>query len=199
MEKVPPIVKRMSHSGLSDPKYTGPGTWFALHTLASNSANAQAFFKDMQIIINNFKCGDCRNHAQQYIKDHPFNIYLNMKDENGTLIGPAKYMWEFHNTVNSRFNPPKPLMDWKTCWATYSQPDTELCLAGCGGDGHSADEPKSNKLEIARNSTQRLEMLSSKQYIGTRSRLDIIPEPKPKSPRRSPQRNSGFRLTAKKK
>ena len=175
----------MSHEhSSSDPKYIGPGTWSALHTMASNSKDPKVFFEQLRIIVDNFKCMDCRKHAQEYLQEHPFDMYFTMKDSKGRLIGPARYMWEFHNTVNRRLG--KPLLDWETAWNLYSQPDFGICAAGCG------EETKEKTLDVMKGATvksQYRQVEASLQY----RKVEIFP-PEPK--KKSPIRTSSYRITS---
>lgn len=127
---------------LSKPEVFGPGTWFTLHTLAtavSNEKEANAFEQTLKTIVSNLKCETCRNHATQYYANHPFAEFVSMKNAEHKWIGPAKYVWLFHNEVNDRLG--KPNIDWETAYAAYL-PSSGLCKSDCGAQLIVDDEPQ---------------------------------------------------------
>jgi hypothetical protein len=123
---------------LSDPKVFGSGTWFVLHLLATNANSPDKidqYIETFKTIISNIKCGSCRLHAMQYFNDNPIDAYRDLVDNKGTLVGMAKYVWQFHNAVNTRLG--KPLFDWETAYTMYATPDSGVCTTSCGEGSES--------------------------------------------------------------
>ena len=105
-----------------DPAYIGPGTWVTLHTLAfhaTSDSKKEQFRETLDLIIKNFMCQICREHALQYLQDHDIRAY------DDATLGYFIYIWKFHNTVNRRLG--KMEMDFETALAIYSNNYTNIC------------------------------------------------------------------------
>jgi hypothetical protein len=140
----------MNHSDLTsfpaDPKYVGPGVWFMIHSVAYRALNEkekEGFRRIMVLLSETFPCSVCRNHIQEYIKQHPIEQYWNIIDVSGRPIGMFKWSVDFHNTVNKRLEKPIiPLNDAMILYQTPEQnPDDQFvpCQAGCNGDINHSD------------------------------------------------------------
>lgn len=127
-----------------DPKKTGPGVWFAIHIMAISAKTVEQkkhFISFMKNICNNFKCMDCRNHCQEYIKNHPMEDFMHVLNESGDDIGMFKWSWIFHNAVNARL-PGKKSLDWATAYGLYSNSDSGICFEGCGSTSTPVNVPQ---------------------------------------------------------
>lgn len=119
----------------TDPKYIGPGTWNVLHRRAvkSNSHKEQLdFIEFMKDICDGFPCVICKNHCEEYIKNHPMDEYLDIKvDINGDKksLGMFIWTWKFHNAVNTRIK--KPIMSWDTAYNIYMEKESLVCSKNC--------------------------------------------------------------------
>lgn len=119
----------------ADPKVIGPGEWIVIHTLAFNAKTPEekkSFCRNFRLIINTFRCSNCRQHAIAYIESNPPEIHARIIVEKGhedtTMF---RYTWEFHNTVNKRLG--KPKMSWEQAYKEYSNPTDMFCNTHCGG------------------------------------------------------------------
>jgi hypothetical protein len=118
---------------LSDPTYTGPGTWDVIHSeaLAARTPDEKRWYcRFLHRRCENHRCGKCRTHCLEYLKQNPPESYLEQD------MGLFFHSWLFHNDVNKRLG--KPAMDWATAVALYSSPDSTVCTMGC-------DEPVQNE------------------------------------------------------
>jgi hypothetical protein len=109
------------------------GIWFTLHLMATNATTPEKislFIENLKLVVENLKCLNCREHAMKYLMEHPIAPYFTLKDTTGRLIGMAKYVWEFHNAVNSRLG--KPIIDWHTAYQMYSNNNFSVCHHDCG-------------------------------------------------------------------
>lgn len=125
---------------LSNPEKIGPGIWIFMHIKAVYAQTKELkdqFISDLYILSAEFPCANCRTHIQAYLKNHPFEPYMDLTDETGEQVGMSKWAWQFHNAVNSRLG--KPLMEWHTCREMYKK-NRELCTE-CGHKEGSAPVP----------------------------------------------------------
>ena len=113
---------------ITDPKILGPGYWHVLHIKAKDANTAQKkkeFVELMSLVAETFPCGNCRKHINEYLNSHPFKDFYNLVNENGIDIGFSKYMWMFHNAVNTRIG--KPYLDWDSFYDMYYN-DGAVCV-----------------------------------------------------------------------
>ena len=100
---------------MSDPVRIGPGIWFNIHMKAKKATDEKGkkeFIDDMYMYYDEFPCGNCREHIQEYMNTHSFEPFMNMKNDKGREIGMFKWAWMFHNAVNTRLK--KPYVEWET-------------------------------------------------------------------------------------
>lgn len=105
---------------VSDPEKIGSGLWISIHLKAKHAIDEkskEAFIDYMFLLGEEFPCGKCRGHLQEYLRDHPFEPYMNLEDEKGHQIGMFKFSWLFHNAVNLRLH--KPFVTWQNALAMY--------------------------------------------------------------------------------
>jgi hypothetical protein len=117
---------------ISNPKVFGPGIWYLQHVKARDAITDEKkkqFIIDMKYICQNLPCNECRGHCETYMKSNPIENFLNIK-ENGIEIGMFKWVWAFHNAVNSRLK--KPIIDWNTAKKMYYE-ESDVCMEECGG------------------------------------------------------------------
>ena len=98
----------------------GPGLWISIHLKAKHAIDEKSkeeFIDYMYLLGAEFPCGKCRGHLQEYLRDHPFEPYMNLVDEKGHPIGLFKYSWTFHNAVNLRLH--KPFVSWQNALAMF--------------------------------------------------------------------------------
>jgi len=119
----------------TDPEYIGPGTWNLIHRIAHKARNHKDqvdFIKLVNEICSGFPCLVCRNHALEYIKNHPLEEYLDiLVDVRGEKIsiGLFVWTWKFHNAVNARIK--KPIMSWDTAYNMYLESESLICTSKC--------------------------------------------------------------------
>jgi hypothetical protein len=125
----------MASKDNTDPSFIGPGVWYLMH---KDAYEAQTQGKQMECIKNikkecdEFPCPRCRQHCQNYIKDHPIEEYQGILVENKPL-GIFLWTWKFHNAVNSRLK--KPIIDWRTACSLYGSSANNLCSQKCMSAG----------------------------------------------------------------
>lgn len=136
----PPVSRATGQHSLNhtinDPRYIGPGTWFAIHLKARHAntpTKKREFTEFMWMIAHDFKCKTCAEHCRKYLEDHPITSYYDVKSSSGEEIGCFKWSWMFHNAVNSRIG--KPIVDWNTAYGMYFT-ESAVCEIGC------EDKPK---------------------------------------------------------
>lgn len=108
------------------------GIWFVIHLLARNAITPERereFERIIKEIANNLKCMTCREHALQYIEQHPISNYYGVTNQEGQVVGMFKWSFLFHNDVNYRIG--KKQLDWESAYAMYA-PDNGICQEGCG-------------------------------------------------------------------
>ena len=105
---------------VSDPERIGTGLWISIHLKAKHAIDEKSkeeFIDYMYLLGAEFPCGKCRGHLQEYLRDHPFEPYMNLVDEKGHPIGLQKWSWQFHNAVNLRLH--KPFVSWQNALAMF--------------------------------------------------------------------------------
>ncbi len=112
--------------------FFGPGLWFAIHTYAANAITPErktAFIDFMNITAYNIKCEVCRQHAIEYIRDHPPTQMFNLQNPDGQDIGLFKWTWIFHNAVNRRIG--KHEMSFDEAYSIFEPQGIVPCLRNC--------------------------------------------------------------------
>ena len=128
----------MSLDKLTDPKSFGPGLWLHIHSKARRATDdrkMRAFAEDMQEIVADIKCNECRGHATKYLAEHPIEEnFLLTEEEDGVEvnIGCFFWTWNFHNAVNARLR--KPIVDWETAKSLFQlgEARSDVCTEDCG-------------------------------------------------------------------
>ena len=132
--------KKVTH-----PKKYGP-IWVLLHRKAFKAVtleNKIAFERYLYETVQELECKNCRDHALQYLKEHPIRQYFNVKDtKTGADIGIFKYLWIMHNDVNKRIG--KKELDWMTALSMYGS--NESCT-DCSSDKKDDRSDKSDDRE----------------------------------------------------
>lgn len=127
------------------PSIVGPGCWFTIHLAAYHAKTPQEiqqFISFLILLINNFKCLVCRGHAVKYLKNNPFDNFINLTLPSGEQIGMFKYTWIFHNVVNTRLG--KPNIDWDTAYAMFADTEAGVCTKACDAGAHHDDVKTGN-------------------------------------------------------
>ena len=113
-----------------DPKEWGPITWRTMHAFAweadrrNTEETKKAFIQFMHTLTDLLPCDICRQHMNDYIKDHPI-----------PLINFFAYTVEFHNSVNNRLGKKMYSLEEATkIWTTVS----------CGSCSSETKETNSN-------------------------------------------------------
>jgi hypothetical protein len=105
-------------------EYIGPGIWYVIHKTAitaTDGAKIDFFLTLLKVVVKNLGL-KCKNHAQDYINQHPPNDYREIIDENtGERIGMFYWSWEFHNDVNLRLG--KNQMTFEEAYNLYKNPE----------------------------------------------------------------------------
>ena len=112
----------------TDPKKFGPELWRVIHVSAINM-NQDEFIKWVTIQLNNIPCGNCRQHALEYLRSSPPEVYKDVYDKSGEFIGMFKWTWMFHNEVNKRLG--YKIMDYQMAYNLYNRQDV-TCSETCG-------------------------------------------------------------------
>jgi hypothetical protein len=118
----------------TNPKYTGPGSWNAIHTIAYHARTLKEQQEAINVITNiciYFPCETCRKHAIDYIKENPMEVYLmtKYKEDNGIFV----WTWKFHNAVNYRIG--KHIMSMDLANHLYDTKKTnKICSKDCSGE-----------------------------------------------------------------
>lgn len=125
---------------VSSAETIGPGMWLSIHFKAKHATTEEGkkeFIDYMYMLSEEFPCGKCRTHIQEYLREHPFEPYMNMRDEKGNDLGMFKYAWQFHNTVNLRLH--KPFVNWQTAISMFNN-DGKPCDACTVKEGGTVGE-----------------------------------------------------------
>lgn len=157
----------------SNPEKIGPGIWFYLQLKSRHSnddSSIQEFLRDFELIIQNFPCMKCRKHMLEYVRDHNPNSYVSYTYNNQRL-GMFRYIWEFHNTVNSRLG--KPLISWEDALRMFSAPEhiCTHCDANKEGldlvllPGFVVTNKETSHMETQHNTQQQQQQQQQDQYI----------------------------------
>ena len=110
------------------------GTWYSAQLMASIATTEEKknnFVSYMTMLSNHFFCLTCREHIKRYIDANPFNVYWNVKNEDGREIGMFKWIWIFHEAVNKRIG--KKGISWESAVEMYIS-EAGICSADCGQD-----------------------------------------------------------------
>lgn len=133
-------AKLNSYKDISDPQYTGPGTWNLIHRMAFKARTKEerlSFIRFMMDACYGFPCTVCKVHCTEYIQNHPLTDYLDVSinvDGENLPLGLFIWTWKFHNAVNKRIN--KPLMNWDTAYNLYSSAESLVCSKTCTASAH---------------------------------------------------------------
>ncbi len=124
-------------------------TWWVIHLKAKRATNPQSkneFINFIHLLSEEFPCGNCRNHIQEYLRENSFEPFMDIKNDSGEDIGMFKWAWLFHNAVNMRIH--KPYVDWETAWEMF---DTggDVCT-NCGVEDNISYDNNQKKMEIIR-------------------------------------------------
>ena len=114
----------------SELNYIGPGTWRVIHTTsfhARTEKEKESFICIFQMIIHNFFCKLCSNHAKKYLQENPMTSYKNLMYK-GEPLGLFIWTYKFHNFVNIRLN--KKVMKLETVMTFYKNM-TDNCSQKC--------------------------------------------------------------------
>jgi len=132
---------------ISNPAVIGPGIWNCVHLKAKHSTTEQTkneFIDFMYLLSVEFMCGKCRIHIQEYLRNHPFEPYMNLKNEKDEDIGMFKWAWLFHNAVNERLG--KSFVDWQTAWEMFDT-GREVCTNCTNSNSNSQRNSYDNSSE----------------------------------------------------
>ena len=86
-------------------EYLGPGYWAVLHIDSYNANDYDSKVDSANTIariITKFPCEKCRRHATEYASANP--LIHSVKDSDPYSV--FKWVWKFHNAVNSRLGKP---------------------------------------------------------------------------------------------
>lgn len=118
----------------SDPKISGPGLWFLIHTCAkeAKTEDKKMRFVDLIDTLARFHpcSSQCRPHIQEHLRKHPIKNFWSIKDEKGVDVGLFLWSFNFHNEVNARLG--KKQLDWQTAYHMYANDDLFPCTSECG-------------------------------------------------------------------
>jgi hypothetical protein len=115
----------------------GPSAWRFLHAVTfaypeeptdEHKEAALNLFKSLRILL---PCGDCCNHYCREFEKNGVEAALGSRKE------LARWLWEFHNTVNSRLG--KPEFEWDRVVAEFGAEDGDCTLNSYCGDQVQAE------------------------------------------------------------
>ena len=69
--------------------HLGPGYWTVLHCItfyARTKEEQLAAVNTVKLLCRKFPCQTCRQHAKQYLKDHPIEKYIGVKTKSGERL-----------------------------------------------------------------------------------------------------------------
>ncbi len=101
------------------------GIWICIHLTGADATTvekADFYCSWLRMIVANLPCGDCRNHAAEYLSI-PGNEPEMAED---CFI----HSWRFHNAVNVRLK--KPEMDYSTAAQIYLGGGVKSLCTTCG-------------------------------------------------------------------
>ena len=104
--------------------------WWMMHTLgkrAVDDAGKQAFINYLNLLAQEFPCGKCRGHINEYLSTHPFSDLAGLGE-----LQMLKWSWLFHNAVNTRLG--KPYVTWEDCLEMFPPHVTLAPCTNCGGN-----------------------------------------------------------------
>jgi hypothetical protein len=107
---------------ISNIKYTGPGLWAAMHSMAgkcNDEADKICFVKYVRLLIDTMGCIWCRDHAREYVSENPLRASWDHL---------FKWSVVFHNSVNSRLG--KRIVSLEDAVKMYIGEDG-ICTADC--------------------------------------------------------------------
>lgn len=129
----------------TDPKIIGPGTWYSLHKIAIRATTREkciAYVEIARSLVEEFPCGECRQHGTKFIESHPFEKYIDMTDNNGRMIGMFIWSWEFHNMANRVLG--KPILAFSEAFLLYDETDI-VCIGDCSEKPDTVGQSNSSK------------------------------------------------------
>lgn len=114
---IPPLCKKFGVI-----KYTGPGHWTAMHSLAArirDESDKIVLAKYIKMLSETMGCTYCRDHCKEYLKEHPLRASWD-----------RLFPWtiDFHNEVNLHLG--KPFMELNEAVRIYVT-DDEVCSSNC--------------------------------------------------------------------
>lgn len=116
----------------TNPKYIGPGVWYALHSLSANACknptkeNISAFYVFVEIIKTSFACNKCRLHFTEFCNMYPPIQFEKSQKKDALFL----WSWACHNNANTLTN--KQLLEYEKAHAIHF--NTQICmLEDCGG------------------------------------------------------------------
>jgi hypothetical protein len=127
----------MNHDRLHNPKYSGPGIWFTIHTLAAEAKtdnDKKDVIKHIRCLQRKFPCAECKDHFGAYLEKHPPEETLGKAED-------SLFLWtvNFHNAVNYRLK--KPQVSYEEAKSIYTE-DNIFCTAKC--DEEENNTPNTN-------------------------------------------------------
>lgn len=117
---------------ISNPVCFGPGVWVTIHTLALHAKTYQQkmdFIRNVEIILSNLRCLECRQKSLKYLQQHPISYYWQVIINNEDL---GMFCWsvDFHNWKNRQLG--KPEVPFEVAYRFYKYPDEFVCREDCG-------------------------------------------------------------------
>jgi hypothetical protein len=116
-----------NHSRLHNPNYSGPGIWYAIHSMAAWAKTKEQKTFAVEIIKHyqrNFPCGECKGHFGNYIETHPLEPVINDSNEESLFL----WTFTFHNAVNHRLK--KPQVSYEDAKNIFYS-NSEFCMSDC--------------------------------------------------------------------
>lgn len=119
-----------------DPNFWGPAGWRFMHSIAEayepteeKKKAAADFFSSIQKLL---PCSSCCKHCCEQLENDPVEPHLGSRDE------LSKYVFDFHNSVNSRTG--KPEFSWDAYVSMYRSDQAQ-----CGAVAPDSQQPEEAK------------------------------------------------------
>lgn len=117
--------KSMDVSRMHDPKYIGPGAWYALHLMCSNADTPEGYRAALHLIhlyATKFACAKCQRHLAEFCAIDPPENY---SGADGLFL----WSWRCHNNANTLTG--KGLLPYDDAYDLFFGKDA-VCTAKCG-------------------------------------------------------------------
>jgi hypothetical protein len=135
-------MSNFTQKPMFDVKEDSRGVWiinFKRAKKANTDELKKKFYEEMIFLSEEFPCAKCRKHMQNYIKDNPFELSMNITVGNED-ISCFKYLVGLKNSVNMKLG--KPIMSLETALNLYDPSNIAACTVGCDDSDDEKEQEK---------------------------------------------------------